>query len=310
MIVSCGEALIEFMPAETIGKKAGYVPRPAGSPFNVATGLARLETPAGFLGGISTDFFGDRIMAALAADGVDTSLCVRLDAPSTLAFVDVASEGEPNYAFFTADAADRQIRPDHVPAELPEAVRALHVGSFALAVEPTGSTLAGLIRREHGQRIITLSPNVRPALVGSRGDHVRRLEALLEVIDLVKVSRADLEWLYPGEALRTMAMQWLSLGPSLVVVTDGGDGALAFRHHAVVPMPTEPVSVVDTVGAGDSFMAALLAELDRRGFLRPGLLDEMPDSELRQCLKFANRVAGLTCSRPGADPPRRAEVVD
>lgn len=307
MIVSCGEALIDFLPA-TFGEDRGYVPRVGGSPFNVAVALARLETPTGFLGRVSTDFFGDMLVEALGANAVDLRYVARTADPTTLGFVSLGHDSEPQYAFFNVGAADRMMTAADLPAELDPEIEALHFGSFSLAVEPSGSALAALMRRERGKRILSLDPNVRPTMIGERAAYLKRLEGLLGLVDLVKVSRADLEWLYPGQPTGSVATHWLSLGPRLVVITQGGDGSIAFRANATVQIPSEPVRIVDTVGAGDSFMAGILSALHQRGALTPEGLDDIDEGELRQCLKFANRVAGLTCARAGANPPHRREV--
>lgn len=302
MIVSCAEALIDFLPAPG----GAYLPAPGGSPYNVAIGVARLGAPAGFLGWLSTDFFGDMLADALARDGVDLRFVTRVDKPSTLAFVKLAPGEEPHYAFFNTDAADRMMTPADLPADLGDQVQAIHVSSFSLVIEPVASALAALITRERGRRVISLDPNVRPAMVGPRDAYRTRLERLIGGADLVKVSRADLEWLYPDADPETQAARWMGLGPAAVVMTAGGDGAVAWCGGAApVRVPSIPVQVVDTVGAGDSFSAALLAELSRTGCLsREGL----GRADFGAALTFANRVAGITCGRAGANPPRRAEV--
>jgi fructokinase len=317
MIVSCGEALIDFIPAsfrpaaEDAPAEAGYIPRAGGSPCNVAVGIARLDVAAGFLGALSTDLFGDVLDGHLIANGVDRRFAPRLDRPSTLGFVSLPGAGEPRYAFFGEGAADRHLTADLLPP--PEAgawtaVEALHFGSFSLSVPPVADTLSALMAREHGRRFISLDPNIRPALVGPRPAHIERLQALIARADLVKVSEADLDWLHPGEAPAAVAARWLALGPRFVVVTLGAAGAVAFGPGRTVSVPGRPVTVVDTVGAGDSFMAGLLAELHVTGRLAPAALAAIGDDDLAHCLAFANRVAGITCGRAGANPPRRGEL--
>lgn len=302
MIVSCAEALIDFLPAPG----GAYLPAPGGSPFNVAIGVARLGAPAGFLGRLSTDFFGDMLADALSRDGVDLGFVTRVDKPSTLAFVKLKPGEEPQYAFFNTDAADRTMTPADLPADLGGMVQAIHVSSFSLVIEPVASALAALVTRERGRRLISLDPNVRPAMVGPRDAYRARLEKLVAGADLVKVSRADLEWLYPDADPEARAAHWATLGPAAVVMTAGGDGAIAWRGAAApARVASTPVQVVDTVGAGDSFSAALLAELWRTGCLSR---DGIGRADLGAALAFANRVAGITCGRAGANPPRRDEL--
>src|SRR5690348_11253451 len=235
MIVSCGEALIDFIPAVR-GAEAGYVPRPGGSPCNVAVGVARLGVPAGFLGALSTDLFGDMLAGHLDANHVSRRFVRRLDRPSTLGFVSLPGGGEPRYAFYGEGAADRNLTPDLVPDDLGDEVEALHVGSFSLAVQPVAGTLHRLLERESARRVVSLDPNGRPGLVGGHAEYLWTLESVITHADLVKVSRADLDWLYPGAPLGEVAVHWMSLGPRLVVVTLGGDGAVALRNDGTVQM--------------------------------------------------------------------------
>lgn len=308
MIVSCGEALIDFVPQEGVDGAAGYRPLPGGSPFNVAIAAARLGQPAGFLGRISRDFFGDQLVATLDVNGVDTGLVARGDEASTLAFVSLAEGQEPRYAFFNTGAADRSLVPGDVPDPLPAEIDCLHFGSFSLAVEPAATTLAGLMRRETDRRVVSLDPNVRPTLVGEHGAYVARVEALVRLATIVKVSAADLEWLYPGEVAGTIAERWRQSGPAVIAVTAGEQGAFALTATGRAESPGASVTVVDTVGAGDSFQAGLLVRLAELGRLSRDGLAALSEAELADALAFAGRAAAITCTRPGADPPHRDEV--
>ncbi len=307
MIVICGEALVDFTPARC-GDAEGYLPRPGGSPYNVAIGLARLEVPAAFLGRISHDAFGRRLRGHLAASGVDLRYLRAGREPTTLAFVHAAGGGEPEFSFYGEGAADRHLLPEHLPPAFPPDVAALHFGSLSLVLEPGASTLCSLLHREHGGRLISLDPNIRPGLIPDPAAHRRRLLELIARADVVKVSRADLTWLCSGEAAEHAAMRWKAMGPALVVVTLGPEGALALGAAGTIRVPGASVDVVDTVGAGDAFTAGLLAWLHHRGRLtRDGLRRLSPD-DLAAALRYANRVAAMTCTRAGADPPRRKEV--
>lgn len=308
MIVSCGEALIDFVPMTGSAGEAGYRPLPGGSPFNVAIAAARLGQPAGFLSRVSTDFFGDQLVATLQANAVDTGLVVRGEESSTLAFVALAPGEEPRYAFFNTGAADRSLVAADVPDTMSDAIACLHFGSFSLAVEPAATTLAGLMARESGRRVISLDPNVRPTLVGERTAYVQRLEALVRLASIVKVSAADLDWLYPGEPAESVARRWLDTGPSVIAVTAGERGAFGLTGSLRAEARGAPVDVVDTVGAGDTFQAGLLVRLAELGRLSLEGLPALSEAELADALAFAGRAAAITCTRPGADPPRRGEL--
>ncbi len=304
MIVVAGEALVDFTPADCRGHP-GYLPHPGGSPYNVAIGLGRLEVPVAFLGRISRDPFGELLLGHLEASGVDCRYLTRGDEPTTLAFAH-PREDEVEYAFYNEGTADRLFGVGDLPESLPEGA-ALHVGSIALVAEPVASTLEALVRRESGRRLLSLDPNVRPALIPDRDRYLDRLRSLVAMADLVKVSRADLLWLYPESDPVDAAVEWLSLGPATVIVTMGARGALAITRKGVRSAAAPSVSVVDTVGAGDAFTSGVLAWLWRRGSLSRGGLESL-DGELEAMLAFANHVAAISCTRAGANPPWRREV--
>jgi fructokinase len=300
MILVAGEALVDLTPARC-GDGTGYLPHPGGSPYNVAIGLGRLDVPVAFLGRLSTDPFGELLRDHLRDSQVSLAYVVDADDPTTLAFVHLRDDEEADYAFYTEGTAGRVLLPEHLPA-IP-AGAAMHFGSFSLALEPGASTLEGLMRRESRHRLLSLDPNVRPGLVADRDAYLRRLEGLVRLADLVKVSRADLAWLYPGEDPEAAAVRWLGSGPALLLVTLGKDGAAAFRAPARAQAATPPVTVVDTVGAGDAFTSAALAFLHRHDALDRRGLEGLDASALTALLVFANGIAADTCTRAGAAPP-------
>jgi fructokinase len=306
MIVSSGEALIDFVPARTTAGESAYVARAGGSPFNVAVTVGRLGIPAGFLGSVSTDFFGGQLLAAMRRSNVDTRYVSRLDRPSTLAFVNLEAV-EPEYTFYDAEAAHRFWAP---VSDVADDVTMLHFGSLALIDEPAADHFAQLMAREKGRRIVTLDPNIRPSVVrGKEAAYRARLTTMLGLADLVKISAADLTWLDSQREPAAIAAQWLAGGAALVVVTHGADGATAYaRDGRAIHRPAEPIVLVDTVGAGDSFMGALLVGLDAAGATTPAGLARIEDAAIERALTFAAEVSAITCSRAGADPPWRDEV--
>jgi fructokinase len=307
MIVVCGEALVDMVPGQC-GEEPGYVPRPGGSPYNVAIGLARLGAPTGFLGRLSSDRFGRLLRGHLEQNGVDLRYVVNGVEHTTLAFVHAGQGQDVEYDFYTENSADRNLRPADLPTALAPKVEALHFGSFSLALEPGASTLAALMSREQGKRLITLDPNVRQRIVGDLNSYRRRLEGWVATVDLVKASAADLAWLYPDLAPERVAEEWLQRGPALVVVTHGGEGSAAYGRRTSAAAKAPRVEVVDTVGAGDSFMSGAVAWLHHHGRLDPNGLDELSGPELKEMLLYAGRASALTCTRAGADPPTEAEL--
>jgi fructokinase len=302
MIVVAGEALIDMTPSNC-GVERGYVPRFGGSPYNVAIALGRLGVPVAFFGRLSQDFFGQRLREHLAANSVDIRHIRMAAEPSTLAFVSLNAGSEAQYAFWAENSADRNVTSMDLPAVFDDSVQAFHFGSFSLMLEPIATTLEILRDRERGSRVICLDPNVRTALIGDADAYRTRLEAWLRLADIVKVSRQDLDWLCPDAPVEGVASRWLRIGPSLVVVTAGAKGSFGFSRAGSVECPAYQVPVVDTVGAGDAFSAAMLAWLHRHDRLRRECITELSDDDLGELLTFANRVAAFACTVAGADPP-------
>ncbi|MFC7615122.1 carbohydrate kinase [Actinokineospora soli] len=281
---------------------------PGGSPANTAIALARLGTPVGFVGRFGNDRFGDLLLANLAANGVDLTHAVEATEPASLAVVALGQDRGPAYGFHVSGTADWAWRDGELPV-LPADVQAVHTGSLAVALAPGADRLTRWYADQRAHRVTSLDPNVRPALVGPRDPYLARLETLVAASDIVKVSADDLAWTHPDADPAAVALHWQrDLGPLLVVVTLGGDGALAVHGGRVVHRPAAPLSIVDTVGAGDAFSGGLLHWLGERGLLRRDRLAALDAAELHHAIDYATTVAGLACARPGADPPHHTEV--
>jgi fructokinase len=305
MILCCGEALIDMLPRTSTAGEPAFSPYSGGAVFNTAIALGRLGAPAGFLSGLSTDLFGQQLMADLAASNVDTSLAVRSDRHTTLAFVKL-TDGKAEYAFFDEGTAGRMLAEADLP-DIPASVTALHFGAISLIPEPCGSAYESLMRRVAGGPIVSFDPNIRPNFIPDRERHLARMRRMLGMSDIVKVSDEDLAWFGEGD-FNTVAPRWLSEGPKLVVMTRGGEGAVALAACGRVEVPAIRVTVADTVGAGDTFNAGLLDSLNRKGLLtREGLM-RLTAAELADALAWAVRAAAVTVSRPGANPPWAHEM--
>jgi fructokinase len=310
MFLVCGEALFDFfLEAEEGPASARYAARAGGSPFNVAIGLARLEQAAGLLTGMSTDLLGQRLWQVLVGEGVATEYLIPTDRPTTLSLVGLDTAGVPAYQFYDAGSADTGVAESDLPA-LGAEVRGLHFGSYSIAVAPVADALAALARANSG-RFISVDPNIRPTVEPDMDVWRTRLDALLPHADLVKISAEDLALLRPGLSAEAYAAELTALGVGLVVVTDGGEAAYGWTatglHASAVP-PRVPV--VDTVGAGDTFQAAMLARLLRHADGPAAGLAALEAAGLAALLDYAARAAALTCSRRGADLPRAAELID
>lgn len=307
VVAVAGEAITDMVPA---GGDGLFRAAPGGSPFNVAVGLARLEVPVRMLARLSGDVLGRRLRAHLATNGVDLSHAIEAAEPSSLAIVVLAPDGSAEYDFRVVGTADWQ----WTDAELEPAlagVDALHVGSLGLTTPPGGAVLRRLAARARDGATVTFDPNVRRLLMGSPAEVTEIVEEMLAVADVVKASDEDVEWLAPGRSLAEVASDWASRGPSLVVITRGGDGALAAGRFGVVERAGAVVDVIDTVGAGDSFMSALIAGLHGRDLLgahRREALVSLAADEVADLLDEAVTASAITCSRLGADPPTASEL--
>lgn len=308
MILVCGEALFDvFLTGDNPRGDVSLDARPGGSPFNVAVGLARLGCATGFFGGLSRDMFGARLSNILMREKVDVSRCPVSDAPTTLAFVELGADGAARYAFRGEGAADRQITARDLPA-LGDDVTALAFGSYSTVVAPAGEALLALAEREQARRVIVYDPNLRPTVISDLDVWRARFDAFAETATIVKVSDEDLRLLAPGASPREFADAALLQGAALVVITLGGDGALAYGAFGAAEQPALATSVVDTVGAGDTVTAALIAWLDQRGLLARDAIAALDSRHIGEALRFAMRAAAVTCSRRGADLPRSQDL--
>jgi fructokinase len=306
-IVVCGEALMDVFAMGETASGLTLDARVGGSPLNVAAGLARLGQPVAFFGALSQGPLGERLLQALQGEGVDTALALRVDAPTTLSLVGTDAQGVPSYAFYGQGCADRLVGIETLK-RLPPAMAAIHVGSYTTVVEPIATTLRALVEREHARTLISYDPNVRLKVEPDPARWRDVLQWMLSRAHLLKVSEEDLSLLMPDMGLQPFAQAALAQGVRLVVVTRGGDGAQAWTASASVSLPAHATSVVDTVGAGDTFQAALLTWLAEHGALSIEGLGSMSATHLNDALRFSAHAAAVTCSRRGADLPRRHEL--
>jgi len=307
MILSCGDALIDFVPVRAADGREAVRPAVGGSCLNIAVGLARLGIPSGFVGGISTDLFGRMIADHAAASKVDLRHATRTDHQTTLAFVRLIV-GESQYAFYDAGTASANwtYRRGSIAFD---AIDAVHIGSTTLVHDRGAAEAGSLIADAKATATISFDPNCRPNLVHDQKAYRARMGAFAANADVVRMSDVDFEYLFGEEDFAARAAALLATGPSLVVVTRGTNGALAW-HRAVgaVEVGAPGVDVVDTIGAGDSFQAALLFALRQLGRIERSNLQTIGAADLRRALSFACKCAALTCTRAGADPPRRNEA--
>ncbi|MEU9120708.1 carbohydrate kinase [Streptomyces sp. NPDC048506] len=356
MIVVAGEALIDLVPSPQApspdrrspdhrsldGELPPLLPRRGGGPYNTAVALGRLGSPTAFCSRISTDAFGEALLRGLHGAGVDTSLVQRGGEPTTLAVADISPDGSAGYGFYADGTADRLFT---LPPALPDAVRALSLGTCSLVLEPGASAYEALLRRTAARGVLTaLDPNIRPGLISDPDAYRSRFRSWLPDVTLLKLSEEDALWLAGSgngpvpparpdggpagrsepdlgergrplgeggdwETVTAAAREWLGAGPAAIVITRGGDGLTVLTPDgAARTVPGERVTVVDTIGAGDTVNAALLHRLDAHGALSRAGLAALGEGDWQDILGFAARAAAITCSRAGAEPPFAAEL--
>ncbi|MER7949516.1 carbohydrate kinase [Streptomyces sp. NPDC096079] len=270
---------------------------PGGSPANVAHGLGRLGREVTLLTQLADDPAGRRIADHLKGAGVRIEVA-GVPARTPSAVVGLDARGQATYTFdiaWTLSSGEPPVaRPAHV-----------HIGSIAAVTAPGAAAVLAEVERVRDRATVSYDPNVRPALMGEHGEAVARVERCVALSDLVKASDEDLAWLYPGQDPREAAARWLGLGPAVVLVTRGAAGSLALTRRETVSAQAPEVTVVDTVGAGDSFMSAVLDTLAGRGREDLSGLDA---GYLARLLRRAGAAAAVTVSRAGAQPPDRAEL--
>ncbi|WBU52231.1 carbohydrate kinase [Paracoccus sp. SCSIO 75233] len=302
MILCCGESLIDMVPED-----GAFLPLPGGSVYNTAVALGRLGAKPGYLWPLSNDDFGTALRGPLEQADVDMSLCPSVDRPTTLAFV-FLTDGHASYSFYDEGTAGRMFDPAEIPA-LPDNVEALFIGGISLIQEPCGATVEELARRaaENGA-VLMMDLNIRPSLIHDDRSTRNRLEGLMRIADIVKISDEDAAWLFPDHAPADTAAQLLDLGPKLILRTHGSEGATAIHRNITVNRPADRVKVADTIGAGDTFNAGFLTALSEEGALTKDALEYIGKETLRTALDLAAQAAAVTVSRPGANPPWRGEL--
>ncbi len=299
VIVVIGEALIDLLvrPDGRIDATAG------GGPFNTARTIARLGRRVAFAGRLSTDAFGRRLRDRLASDGVDLGLVVETDDPTTLAVVESSTTGEAGYRFYLAGTSAPGLGVDALDAI--QGPAALHVGTLGLVLEPIGTTAETVVGRMPPETLVMADLNARPAATPDRAAWVARIDRLLGRVDIVKGSVDDLLFLGPGQEPLNTATRLVAAGPRVVLLTDGPRPVRVVTAGATQTVEPPRVDVVDTVGAGDALGGGFLAAWIGAGRGRADLVDT---DALLEATLFAARVASLTCTRPGADPPTASEL--
>lgn len=314
MIVVIGEALIDMIQSQSQPEKFTAVP--GGANANVALALARREQPHRFLGRISGDLFGKQIKKHLSDNGVNLELSISAEEQSTLAFASIDDQGVADYSFYVNSTADWMWRAEELPSiEILQNMEASAVqyGCLTMAMSPGNAVIENWLAEIFESDLLTLSHdiNVRPALGMDAESERLRVEKLNRISTIIKASDADIEWLYPDSELEDVAKEWLGGLPKLVVVTKGAEGAVLFRGDDQLEVPGLQIDLEDTVGAGDTFMANFLVELENIAGLGDQPLkriERLDIEDIERAAKIAVTASAIACERAGAQPPTLREI--
>lgn len=301
MITVAGEALIDII-VDLDGEVTSVV---GGAPLNTARTIARLGVPATFLGGVSLDSFGRRIMHLLEADGVGYALGSPVTEPTTLAIAELDQGGAATYRFMMEGTSAGAVTPEIALAHMDPSCTVLHVGTLSLVLQPLADAMRAVVAASPDDRLVMLDPNCRPAVMADSEVFPATMAALLPRADVVKVSGDDLAFLHPGLPLLDAAVAVQRESGAVVLFTDGAKAVHVLTEHDDVVLDVPRVPVVDTVGAGDSFSGGFLAQWAMRGLGRSDLADL---EQVVEAARFGIAVAGITCQRAGANPPRLDEI--
>ncbi|MDR0312580.1 MAG: carbohydrate kinase [Treponema sp.] len=320
MIICCGEVLIDMVPTAFPGKASGYLPLPGGSPYNTAIAIGRLGTPVMFLGKFSKDFFGEMLMKRLLDNNVKEDLVIRSEKNSTLAFVKLEKDQNPQYVFYTEGAADRSLSVEDLPKKIPADTHCICFGSIAMTMEPLASAIETLILRENTLQVqgkispvISYDPNIRPFMIKDKKAFIERMQKWIAASTITKLSAEDFSYIFPSLEPEKALHKILAMGPRMAIVTLGPKGAMALLRRndgslTKVVAPIVDLPVKDTIGAGDAFHGAFLSWLERNEKMSRLSLASLTETELYDALYFANKAASIICTRQGAEPPTLKEV--
>ena len=301
MILVGGEALVDLVvgDGDEVGAHLG------GGPFNCARTLGRLEQPVAYLGRISSDRFGARLREQLEADGVSLAAVVATDDPTTLALAELDADGAAAYRFYDDGTSVPGLTVEDALAALPDGIEMIHAGTLGLIFEPIATAIEAVVERIGDSALVMLDLNCRPSAITDPEGYRARLDRLLPRSHVVKASDADLAYLDPGRSDVDAARALLERGPPVVLLTRGARGATVLGAGGETEVAAPRVEVADTIGAGDAFGGGFLAWWRREGL---GAADLERADAVVEATRFACLVAARTCERPGASPPRLAEL--
>jgi len=313
MILCIGEAVIDMFEKNVPALGEVFMPLPGGCSYNTSIAISRLGSPAAFLGRLSKNFFGEIQVRRLRENNVRDDLLIRCDQSPILAFIKTEKGKEPQYAFYDEGTADRLLSTEELPP-LPPETSCIVFGSVSMCMEPIATTIETFIGKAAEKTVIAFDPNIRPFMIRDRDAYLKRFEKWIGVCTVAKISSEDFEFIYPDTQPQDALKKIIDLGTPLAIVTLGPGGAAAMLRRddgslIDVSSPAAHIGeIADTVGAGDTFLGAFLVRLRQRGKLSHNAIINLSENDLRDALTFANKAAGIVCTRRGAEPPTLEEV--
>ena len=302
MIICAGESLVDMV---SFRGEPEYAPHVGGSNFNSSIALGRLGADSYYFGAISNDSYGELIENTLRHSKVKEDFVIKTNRPTTLAYADVVN-GIAEYTFVDEHSAGRLLDQKALNPFIKRVMKAkaLLVGGISLQAEPCGSSWQWFIEQVSGQLPIYFDANIRPDFIENKQSYLNRFVKLTSKVDIIKISEEDYRYLYGAQDFNKVSKVWLDNGVKLVIFTLGSEGSkVIFDNGKEVFVKSKKVDVVDTIAAGDSFNAGFLLSLDEQGLLDRVSLDIISDTQLEKALSYANKVASITVTKKGANPP-------
>ena len=313
MILCIGEAVIDLFQRPVTGMGEAFFPLPGGCAYNTSIAIGRLKVPVTFMGRLSKSFFGESQLKRLIENNVKDDLLIRCDQNTILAFIKVEEGKEPEYAFYDEGTADKLLTKEDLPL-LPSDIDCIMFGSISMTMEPIASTIENLIFKESKQKVIAFDPNIRPFMIKDRDVYIKRFEKWAGASTIVKISLEDYEYIQPDVQPQEALEKLIAMGTRLAIITLGPGGAAAMLKRddgniLKVSVPGIKIpNLVDTVGAGDTFLGALLSWLSRNNKMSHNAISGLSENDLKDALVFANKAAAIVCTRQGAEPPTLEEI--
>lgn len=307
MVVFAGESLIDMVA----DGNNGFTPHVGGSVLNSSIALARLTGEAYYMGALSSDQYGKLIEKTLSDSGVNKDLLIKVDRPSTIAYVDLDKDGIAKYRFEDETSAGRLIDKEAIRPFVNgvKNSNAVLVGGISLQSEPCGSAWHWLVDQVYQDSVVFYDPNIRPDFIDNKEDYIKRFKDLVAKVNVIKLSEEDSLYLFGTQHINKEMAYWFQQGVDIVIHTLGEKGVRAtLSNGKMIKVPVEPTKVVDTIAAGDSFNAGFLYYLDKEGMLNSNSLGFVSASKIKDALNFANRVARYTVSQQGANPPTLNQI--